>query len=338
MTKQGWIAHLTLLDLTATFESIGKRIAEARRILCVSHDRPDGDAIGSLVAMGLLLETQGKEVELINFDQVPEALVFLPESGRVCQPAGTSSADLMIVLDSAGKDRINAAVWEYANGVGDVINIDHHISNTGFGDLNYIDSNSPATGQIVYQLAESLGWESDAAVAENLYAAISTDTGSFRYPSTTAVTYRIVAALVDLGVDVGNTNRMLYENYPERRVLVMRDLLQNMRIDFDGRCASIALPLSVTESLGLKPGDTEGVVDIIRAIDTVLVAVFFEELSGGKIRVSSRSKDERCSVGEICSVFGGGGHSLAAGARLSGTLEEAQNRFLVQVGKVIESI
>ena len=188
MTKQGWVAHLTLLDLTATFESIGKRIAEARRILCVSHDRPDGDAIGSLVAMGLLLETQGKEVELINFDQVPEALVFLPESGRVCQPAGTSSADLMIVLDSAGKDRINAAVWEYANGVGDVINIDHHISNTGFGDLNYIDSNSPATGQIVYQLAESLGWESDAAVAENLYAAISTDTGRFRNPSATAVT------------------------------------------------------------------------------------------------------------------------------------------------------
>jgi len=324
--------------LTATFETIGERIAGARRILCVSHDRPDGDAIGSLVALGLMLEKQGKEVELINFDLVPEALVFLPESGRVRQPEGRSTADLMIVLDSAGKDRVNAAVWAYAEGIGEVINIDHHISNTAFGDLNYVDSSSPATGQIVYQLADSQGWTPDAAVAENLYAAISTDTGSFRYPSTTAETYRILAALVDHGVDVGNTNRMLYENYPERRVLVLRELLQGMRIDFGGQCASIALPLSVTESLGLKLGDTEGVVDIIRAIDTVLVAVFFEELPDGKIRVSSRSKDERCNVGEICAVFGGGGHSLAAGARLPGPLDEAQDRFLAQVGSVLKSI
>lgn len=333
-----WVNHLTLLNVTATFEEIGKRIAGADRVLCVSHDRPDGDAIGSLVAIGLLLEKQGKSVELVNFDSVPEALAFLPESGRIKQPEGESDANLMVVLDSAGKDRISSTVWEFAEGVGEVINIDHHISNTHFGDLNYVDSESPATGQIVYQLAEALGWEIDKSIAENLYAAISTDTGSFRYPSTTADTYRIIAGLVDRGVDVGRTNRMLYESYPERRVLVLRDLLQDLRIDFDGKCASLALPLSLTESLGLKLGDTEGVIDIIRAIDTVLVAVFFEELPDGKIRVSSRSKDERCNVGEICAEFGGGGHSLAAGARMSAPLEDARERFLAQVGRVLDSI
>lgn len=323
--------------MTATFDDIGKRIAESNRILCVSHDRPDGDAIGSLVAMGLLLEGLGKEVEMVNFDPVPDALAFLPQSDRVRQPDAKTDADLMIVLDSAGKDRVNSAVWTFAEGIDDVINIDHHISNTQFGTWNYVDSDSPATGQIVFQLAEKLGWKLDATIAENLYAAISTDTGSFRYPSTTSETYRIIAALVDQGVDVGGTNRMLYENYPERRVLVLRELLQDMRIDFDGRCASLALPIEVTNSLGLQLGDTEGIVDIVRAIDSVVVAVFFEELSNGKIRVSSRSKDDRCDVGKICGEFGGGGHTLAAGARMAGPLDDARNRFLAHVGTVLEA-
>ncbi len=323
--------------MTATFEDIGKRIANANRILCVSHDRPDGDAIGSLVAMGLLLEGLGKEIEMVNFDRVPEALAFLPNSDRILQPHGKSPADLMIVLDSAGKDRVNSAVWDFAERIDDVINIDHHVSNTGFGRWNLVDSVSPATGQIVFQLAEYLGWKLDSRIAVNLYAAISTDTGSFRYPSTTSETYRIVAALVDQGVNVGSINQMLYENYPKRRVLVLRELLKDLQIDFDGRCASLALPIEVTNSLGLQLGDTEGVVDIVRAIDTVVVAVFFEELPDGKIRVSSRSKDARYDVGEICGEFGGGGHTLAAGARMAGPLSEARKRFLAHVGSVLEA-
>src|SRR5690606_38034122 len=118
-------------------------------------------------------------------DPVPETLAFLPGSGRVVRPSGRSTADLFIVLDSAGEDRLDASVWEMAAGIPVTVNLDHHISNTRFGDLVYVDAAAPATGQIVFQLARHAGWPLDAAIGENLLAAISTDTGSFRYPATT---------------------------------------------------------------------------------------------------------------------------------------------------------
>lgn len=323
--------------MSAILSELKDRIEAAASVLVASHDRPDGDAIGSAVGMGLLLMKLGKDVEIVNFDPVPESLVFLPGSDLIKPPSGRSGADLMIVLDSAGKDRINPAVWEMAKGIGTMINIDHHISNTGFGDLVHVDSGSPATGQLVFQLARFAGWPMDAAIGENLLAAISTDTGSFRYPATTPVTFHIAGELAALGVNVGRLNRMLYENYPERRVLALRILLQKMRIDFGGRCASVVLPLEVSRTLDLQTGDTEGVIDLIRAIDTVMIAVFFEELPDGKVRVSSRSKEDKFSVGAICAEFGGGGHTLAAGARLSGPLDSAVERFLEAVGKSLSS-
>lgn len=316
----------------ATFTELKEQIEAASSILVISHDRPDGDAIGSAVAMGLLLRHLGKTVRVVNYDAVPGSLAFLPGSEMIERPAGRSEADLLIVLDSAGRDRIHESVWEMAGDIPVVINLDHHISNTGFGDLVHVDAGSPATGQLVYQLAHHAGWAMDAAIGENLLAAISTDTGSFRYPATTPATFHIAGEIAALGVDVGRVNRMLYENYPGRRVLALQCLLQDLRFDFEGRCVSVALPLAVTRELDLQPGDTEGVIEVIRAVDTVMIAVFLEELPDGKIRVSSRSKEEAYGVGAICAGFGGGGHTLAAGARLGGPLETARERFIEAVG------
>ncbi|HRQ88484.1 MAG TPA: bifunctional oligoribonuclease/PAP phosphatase NrnA [Bacteroidia bacterium] len=321
--------------MDATLSDLQKAIEAASSVLVVSHDRPDGDAIGSSLAMGLILEKLGKTVVIVNHDPVPGSLAFLPGSDRIAAPSGRSAADLLIVLDAAGRDRIGDAVWEMVVGIPTTINLDHHISNTRFGDLVLVDATSPATGQLVFQLARHAGWPLDAAIGENLLAAISTDTGSFRYLSTTAETLHIAGEILGLGVDVGRVNRMLYENYPERRVQALSLLLQGMRLDFGGRCASVKLPLAVTRELDLQTGDTEGVIDVIRAIDTVQVAVFFEELPDGKIRVSSRAKEERYGVGAICAQFGGGGHTLAAGARLAGPLEAAAARFLEAVGKAL---
>ncbi len=320
-----------------TISEIGEAIDIAERIVVISHDRPDGDAIGSSVAMGLLLKKVGKTVTILNNDPVPNQLLFLPEVDLVKEPGGiTIETDLIVVLDAAAKDRVSERVWAAVGDSGaQVINIDHHISNTGYGDINYVDAVSPATAQIVCELAETFGWSIDADIADHLYVGISTDTGSFRYPNTTAKTYRIGADLIDAGADVGRLNQLLYENYPERRVQLLRLLLQDMRIEFEGRCASVSLPLDVTRELGLQTGDSEGVIDVIRAIDTVLVAVFFEELPGGKIRVSSRSKTDAVSVGDICGSLGGGGHTLAAGVRLTGPLDQARERFLAEVGKHI---
>lgn len=321
--------------MDATLSDLQRSIEAADSVLVASHDRPDGDAIGSSLAMGLVLEKLGKTVVVVNRDPVPESLAFLPGSERIVPPSGRSTADLLLVLDSAGKDRVDDAVWEMATGIPTTVNLDHHVSNTRFGDLVLVDAASPATGQLVYQLARHAGWPLDAAIGENLLAAISTDTGSFRYPSTTAETLRIAGAILELGVDVGRVNRMLYENYPERRVQALRLLLQDLRLDFGGRCASVKLPLATTRELDLQPGDTEGVIDVIRAIDTVQVAVFFEELPDGKIRISSRAKEERYGVGAICAQFGGGGHTLAAGARMEGPLEAAVEGFLEAVGRVL---
>ncbi|MBP6602743.1 MAG: bifunctional oligoribonuclease/PAP phosphatase NrnA [Verrucomicrobiales bacterium] len=317
--------------MNAILARIQERIDAAASILVLSHDRPDGDAIGSAVAMGLLLEAQGKLVRIVNFDDVPESLRFLPGSEKVTRPTGSSDADLVFVLDSAGKDRIHPTVWEMISPSATLINIDHHISNSGYGDLAYIDVDAPATGQLVYELAVFCDWTMNAVIGENLLAAISTDTGSFRYPSTSPRTFFIAGEIAALGVDIGRVNRMLYENYPARRVEALTRLLQGMRTACEGRYVSVHLPLTLSEELNLQVGDTEGVIDVIRAIDTVLISAFFEELPDGKIRVSSRSKDERFSVGTLCARFGGGGHTLAAGARLSGPLESAEARFLAEV-------
>lgn len=320
-----------------TFEEIVSVLNDAKSVMLVSHDRPDGDAIGSVIAMARLLKGLGKNVQVVNYDPVPDALLFLPDCELVTQPSGNSEADVLLVLDCGAKERVSEEVWKMASGIATVINIDHHMGNTFFGKLNYVDSRSPATGQIICELAAHAGWHIDVKAAENLYAAISTDTGSFRYPSTTAKTYRIIAGLVETGVDVGKINQNLYERYPERRILLLRKMLMDLRIDFDGRCASVSLPIGVSRQLDIQPGDSEGVVDVIRSIDTVIVAVLFEELPSGKIRVSSRSKDERFSVREVCAQFGGGGHNLAAGARLAGPLEEASDRFLTEVGEKLKA-
>ena len=316
-----------------TFDNILKAIGSARRIGVTSHARPDGDAVGSAVAMGMMIQEKGKEVAVINSDPVPESLKFLPGAELIKKPEKGGEFDLVIILDSADKVRVGKEFWEAVEGLKLLINIDHHISNTCYADVNYVDADSPATGQIVYQLAKYAGWSITPDVAKNLYAAISTDTGGFRYPSTSAETMRIAGELIEIGVDVGDINQRLYENYPRRRVEMLQYLLEGMEISEDGRFASVELPRIVSEQLNLQTGDTEGAIDTIRSIDSVIVAVLFEELSDGMIRVSSRSKNKKYSVGDICAEFGGGGHTLAAGARLAGPIESARVEFMSRVAE-----
>ncbi len=175
----------------------------------------------------------------------------------------------------------------------------------------------------------------DPAIAENLFVAISTDTGSFQYPNTTARTFEIGAELLKCGVNVGRVSQLLYESYPRRRVELLRELLGTMRFAADGRVASFSLSLAAAAALGARPEDNEGLIDHLRAIDGVIVAVFFEELLEGKVRVSMRSKSEAADVAAICQRFGGGGHTLAAGARVRGTLAEVEERVMEAICNVV---
>lgn len=319
----------------AKFEQIGQALREGVRFAVLGHVRPDGDALGSQLALGLSLKQLGKDVRIWNEEGMLEKYSFLPNANLLTKPpAEPEDVDVAIALDTAIQNRLgnslaavrSAKVW---------INIDHHPSNPGYGDLVYIDPNSPATGQILFELIKSEKLPIDAAIAENLYVAISTDTGSFQYPNTTARTFEIAAELVRAGVDVGRVSQLTYENYPRRRVELLRDLLGTMRFDANDRVASFSLSLATAKKLGVLPEDNEGLIDHLRAIRGVIVAVFFEELADGKVRVSMRSKNEKVNVCAICQKFGGGGHVLAAGARVRGSLAEVERKILEEVRDVV---
>jgi phosphoesterase RecJ-like protein len=320
----------------SSFDEIGAVLREHNRFAVLSHVRPDGDALGSQLGLGLSLSKLGKTVMVRNEDGLLEKYGFLPGGKFLQTPWGEpQDFDIAIALDTATESRLgtstslvrSAKLW---------INIDHHPSNPGYGDLVYIDSTAPATGQILFELIQSQNLPMDPAIAENLFVAISTDTGSFQYPNTTARTFEIGAELLNCGVNVGRVSQLLYENYPRRRTELLRELLGTMRFEGRGKVASFSLSLATAAKLGAKPEDNEGLIDHIRAIQGVVVAVFFEELPEAKVRVSMRSKSNAADVCAICEKFGGGGHKLAAGARVRGTLAEVEDKVLKEICHVVD--
>jgi len=325
------------MSVNPSLARIAEILRENRRFVVMSHLRPDGDAVGCAAALALSLRELGKDVTVWNHDGPLEKLSFLPGSELITRPPAGQKLDfdVAIALDTAARDRLgsclesigSAKVW---------INIDHHVSNNRYGDVAYIDTDAPATGQIVYELLHSEGLPLNAGIAENLFAAISTDTGSFQYSNTTARTLEIAAGLVRLGVNVGDLSEKLYQTYPRRRLELLRTMLNVTKWSCDDRVASFALTLEVASRLGVTPEDNEGLIDTIRAVEGVLVAVFFEELPDGKIRVSMRSKNPRYDVCKICGLFGGGGHTLAAGARIRGSLAEVETRVLDAICNAIQ--
>ena len=321
----------------STFDEIGRVLREHQRFAILSHVRPDGDALGSQLALALSLQQLGKDVRVWDEDGMLEKYSFLPRAELLTKPPSTAEdVDVAIALDTAIQNRLgnalaavrSAKIW---------INIDHHRSNPGYGDMVIVDSNAPATGEIIFRLIKSQGLPLNHDIAENLYAAISTDTGSFQYPKTRARTFEIAAELVRVGnLDVGQISRQLYESYPRRRIELLRELLRTMRFEFGGQAASFSLTLKTATDLAVRPEDNEGLIDHLRAIRGVIVAVFFEELPDGKVRVSMRSKDEAVDVCAICQKFGGGGHTLAAGARVRGSLAEVEEKALDEIHEALK--
>ena len=321
--------------IQSTFAEIGAALRKHDRFAVLSHVRPDGDALGSQLALALSLQQLGKDVTVWNEDGLLEKYNFLPGGERLTRPPREpQDFDVAIALDTATQNRLGTA-GESVRNAKTWINIDHHPSNPGYGDLVYIDPTSPATGQILFELIQQEQLPMDPAIAENLFVAISTDTGSFQYPNTTARTFEIGAELVRGGVDVGRVSQLLYENYPRRRTELLRELLGTMRFEAAGKIASFSLSLKVAAELGVKPEDNEGLIDHLRAIHGVIVAVFFEELAEGKVRVQYAFKSDAADVCAICQKFGGGGHKLAAGARVRGTLAEVERKILEVICDVI---
>jgi len=315
----------------ATFAEIAAALNGAGEILVASHLRPDGDALGSTLAFTLWLRSLGKNVTAWNADGVTQKFHYLPGHELVATPDPIPRAfDVVVALDTSVKNRLGT-VLDAVSSTRLLINIDHHVSNQGYGDLNYIDPTAPATGQILCEFFKDRDAAITADMAANLYAAISTDTGSFQYEGTDKRTFAAASVLVAAGVDVPGLSRAMYESQPRRRLDLLRHALNAAKFSCDGHLASFSLSLAKVDELGVRPEDNEGILDNLRSVEGVVAAVFFEELPEGNVRVSARSKDLRVDVCAICGQFGGGGHPQAAGARIKGSPAEVEEIFLEAV-------
>lgn len=323
---------------SATFPEIREALRGKRRILVSSHLRPDADAYGSTIAAALWLLAEGHEVTAWNEDGMLEKFSFMPSSELVTKPSKLSVPfDAVLALDTSVKNRLGSVVDTVA-GAPLWICIDHHRSNEGYADLNLIDATRPATGQILAEGFIGCGITITPEMATNLFAAISTDTGSFQYEGTGAETFEVAAELIRRGVHVATLSRSLYESQSKRRLNLLKHALVNARFSCEDRVASFALSLADVEALGVIPEDNEGIIDHLRSVESVKAAAFFEELPEGMVRLSLRSKDSSFDACSLCAKFGGGGHLMASGARIKGSLADVQQRVLAEICAAIEAV
>jgi phosphoesterase RecJ-like protein len=319
------------------FDTIFAALRDARTVAVASHLRPDADALGSTLAFALWLRDSGKTVTAFNEEGATSKFHYLPGHELVvCPPPTPFPCDVFVALDTSVKNRLGTVSAALAPGT-PLINIDHHVSNENFGDVNYIDPTAPATGQILMEFFLHIGAHISPEMATNLFAAISTDTGSFQYAGTDERTFEAAARLVGYGVDVPSLSRAMYDSQPRRRFALLRHALNNAEFHCEDRIATFSLSLEVVADLQLLPEDNEGIIDHLRSIEGVEAAVFFEELPEGKVRVSARSKNPAVDVCKICRLFKGGGHPMASGARVSGPINQVKSDFLKALSDEIRS-
>jgi phosphoesterase RecJ-like protein len=309
----------------------------SQRVCVVGHVRPDGDCIGSQLGLALALQDAGKQVVCWNEDELPRKLAFLDPGRLMRRPRPGCGFDCVVAVDSASYDRLGR-VGDCIRRRHTLINIDHHASNTRFGDLNWVLAREPSTGEIVYRLLRRARWPIGPQIANCLFAAISTDTGCFLYPSTRPTTFGIAGELVKRGADLGLIGREIYQSFPLSRVRLLRHVYDHFRLADRNRIAWFWLRQADLARTGAQKSDTEGLIDHIRSIETVVVACVFEEVAPGVVRVSLRSKDGRVDVNRVAGQFGGGGHAAAAGARLHGPPPAVQRRVLAALRQALGAL
>jgi phosphoesterase RecJ-like protein len=310
-------------------------LKEALAVCVVGHGRPDGDCVGSQIALALALQTAGKQVTVWNEDPAPGKLRFLDPDGLLRTPEPGRAFDAVVALDSASFERLGR-VGECIQNRKVLINIDHHISNTRYGDINWISQREPSTGELVFRLLKYAGWPVTPQIADCLFAAVSTDTGSFQYASTRSSTFVIAGELVKRGANVARVCQEVYQSYSLARMRLVRHVYLTFRLAHGDRTGYFWLKPADFARTGSQRADTEGLIDHIRAIEPVVVACCFEQLEPELIRISLRSKSPTVDVNRIAALFGGGGHPGAAGARIPGKPLTVQRRVLNAVRRALD--
>lgn len=309
------------------------KIEEGRRFLVASHESPDGDALASTLALTHGLRALGKEVVAFNSDAVPAYLDFLPGAHTVVHALEAGdSFDTGFILDAGELRRAGSHLRGLCQ---TLINIDHHPHSENFGEIYWVDENASATGALVYRLLTAAGVLISPEIAICIYTAILSDTGSFRYSNADPEAFRIASEMVGLGVVPWDVATGLYENQEEARLRLLARVLSTLTVSPCGRLASVASTLDMMRETGTGPEHTDGFVNYPRSIRGVEVAIYFRQVNGGgAYKVGFRSKG-RVNVGALARELGGGGHHNAAGALVTGDLEEVRNSVLSRLSGML---
>jgi phosphoesterase RecJ-like protein len=311
-------------------------IREHQTFCIVGHMRPDGDCIGSQLAMTFALLNEGKEVACWNQDPVPQKYRFMDPDNIVQLPKKGKQFDCVIATDAANFDRLGA-VGECVADRKVLLNIDHHESNTRYGNINWVSAKSPSTAELIYRLLRAGRYPISKGIADCLFTGVSTDTGSFQYPTTRPATYHVAGDLVARGANLALICDEVYQSYPLSRARLLKHLFNTFRLTDDNRIAYFWLKKRDFVRTGAESADTEGLIDHIRDMDPVIVACVFEEVEPELTRISLRSKSHLVNVSEIASAFGGGGHSAAAGATIPGKPLSVQRRVVAAIRRVLKA-
>lgn len=313
------------------FEKIKAKIEKADNILILTHSNPDGDALGSTVGFKYLLKDMGKRAEIL-LEKEPAPL-FSCFGDEFIWGEPHFSYDLAVSLDCGDELRLGT-VAEYFKG--ETVNIDHHISNTEFGKVNYIDPSAAATGEIICALYEYFRMPFTKEAASALYGAILTDTGGFMFSNTTEKTHMFAAKLIKAGADYYNLNKKLIQEKDYKRHRLSAYMIDNMKFLCGGEFALCVLDNELCSKLEIKDDDLNGLAQVPRTVSGVEVGVLISEITRGLVKVSLRS-DCRVNVSEIASRFGGGGHIRASGIKiLNKDIREVEKELTLEIKKELE--
>ena len=315
-------------------KDIVEALQRSNSILITVHKNPDGDALGSQLALMLALEKSNKTVIAQNIDQVPEIYRFLPASSRIkAESTVEGRYDAILVLDA---DPPRAGLFNGNYPADTLINIDHHITNPAEWPLSWLDPSASATGEMVYELIHRLGVPIDREIALCLYTAIFTDTGSFRYSNTTPKSMRISADLIEAGADPWLVTENVYESFAYRRIKLLGNVLAGVERSEDGRIAWVVVTEELFSRFGASSEDTDNFINFVRSTKGVEVAILFRQTAASQYKISLRSKG-RIDLSGLAQSLGGGGHKNAAGSTVDGTLDEVKRRVIDAVNNAVEA-
>lgn len=315
-------------------EKAAEEIRRGGRFFVTTHQNPEGDALGAALALYHAFRSAGKEVVLYNKDRVPYSLEFLQGSREIVHQIPSSEKfDAIFVVDCGDMKLVGEEFQRFRAGK-IVVNIDHHRTNTRYGEINVVDPKASASGEVVYRILKAVPLEISPWVAECIYTSLYTDTGGFHYSNTTAEALEIAADTVRAGAEPGRIVQELYDSHPRERLDLLRRVLATLEVRNRGEVASIYITEEMFRETGTSKEHTEGFVGYPRSIRGVEIAFSLREVREGEWRISFRSKG-KYDVSELAARFEGGGHHNAAGGDVNGSLDEVKQKIYSAIDELM---